>query len=77
VVKWEIIVSKKFIIFWLVKIPKIYIRLKRGEDCPNMLGFASAGLNQCMSGKRNNYWGKDAFIVVKGSYIYKKGTKDW
>lgn len=41
--------------------------LKKDDNCPNV------GPNASISGMRKLYWGKNAKIAKKGSYIYLIG----
>lgn len=36
-----------------------------------LYNFPSSGPNANITGMRNLYWGKDAYILKCGSYIYK------
>lgn len=40
-------------------------------DRLKLYNFPSAGPNASISGMREQYWGKDAYILRCGSYIYK------
>lgn len=50
------------------------IRLKKDEDCLEITNNQpSAGPYPSLIGMRNDYWGKNALILVKGKYAYYVG----